>query len=230
MKKVGIITFHFADNFGAVLQAYALLRTLQGKNIHVEIINYIPQELREFYNIFFDLKKSVISLGLVKTIKKLLVSVKTLHTKTIKIKNFEKFRNEHLSFSEYLYTTSEELLKKPPIYDVYVTGSDQIWNPDFFTKIGGSYFLDFAVKNADKVSYAASIAKPIESRYFEYYKNYLQSFNYISVRENTAKNELKNIINKDVYIVLDPTLLLEKEDWEKIATYDTVIGEKYILV
>jgi polysaccharide pyruvyl transferase WcaK-like protein len=228
MKKVGIITFHCADNYGAVLQVFALMEVIKANNFNVEIIDYSPIEIINPYTQFINIKYSIDNKGYLKTTKEIIKRIFDYKKIKTRIKNFSEFRKDYLNLSVKKYLTELELTKDRPKYDFYITGSDQVWNPDFFLKTGGAYFLDFADKTGVKISYAASIAKQVEEKHLIYYEQYLKNFDYISVRENSAKEILSKYTDKEVSVTVDPTLLISKERWSEIATYNN--KTKYILV
>jgi len=229
MKKVGIMTFHCADNFGAVLQVYALQQTIKELNIDVEIIDFRPQALIIPYNHTVNLKNRYSVNGIKGVIRALLSSIYNYRNIESRLKSFRKFRDDNLNISKEKYYFSQELLNSPPKYDYFLTGSDQVWNPSFKRKIGDSYFLDFVDNNAIKISYAASIAEEVDEGLIGDYKNHINRFDYISVREKSGVEFLQNIINNSVEVTLDPTLLLNKRKWKNISKKPN-LKEKYILV
>ena len=229
MKKVGIITFHFADNFGAVLQAYALTKKIENYGINVEIINFTPQKLRSPYALFPNIRAMLSNKGISHTIRTVLGRIYNIKYYVSKIRNFNNFRKMHLYISQQNYKTADELKDVENRYDYCITGSDQVWNPKFFSGFRGSYFLDFAGEKTKKISYAASISEKVETTYYKQYFEYLQDFNNISVREESAKDFLESIINKKIEVTLDPTLLLNKDEWNEIATCKKSCNQ-YILV
>ena len=110
-------------------------------------------------------------------------------------------------------------------YRAFIVGSDQVWNCDYFHQ---GFFLDFADKDKLKISYAASISKTkIDKAYLEFYKKKIEMFNYISVREESAKSLLKSFVNSNIETVLDPTFLLSTSQWEEIIS-PRIIKNKYI--
>lgn len=229
MIETGIITFHCADNVGAVLQVYALQQALRKLNVESEIIDFRP----EFLIIPYDDKiywiNSIKKIGLLRTIKRNII--KFLHIPSIRkrISAFNNFRDKNLIISKSLYLTEEELKTNPPVYKYYISGSDQVWNPNFFTQTGDPYFLDFAPENSIKISYAASIADKVAPDLNDRFKNNIGRFNHISIREKEHLDILKELTNKSIIITLDPTLLLEKSDFANVLI-EPEIEYKYILV
>lgn len=229
MKKIGIITFHCADNFGAVLQVYSLQKTIELMGYNPEIIDFRPYRLTKNYSLFVDFKKSLEEMGFLRTTKKMLIRIKNFKENYTRKNNFNHFRNKYLNLSSNTFLTSSELIKRKPLYDYYITGSDQVWNPRFFSDIGESYFLDFAVIDSIKIAYAASIANQIEKDYIDVFRRNLERFDYISVREESAKKTIDKLTEKKVHVTLDPTLLTTEEEWRNISTFN-FSTDKYILV
>lgn len=229
MKKIGIVTFHCADNFGAVLQSYSLQHTINKMGYYSEIIDFRPNRITSNYSLFVNMGESIEKYGVLRTIKRVILSTMDYKENKKRIQNFNNFRKKYLIISNNIYITSEELKSEQPTYDYYITGSDQVWNPRFFSEIGESYFLDFAVKESIKISYAASIATKIGDEYLDVFRENLKRFDYISVREKSAKNAIQKLTEKNVHVTIDPTLLTTSEEWSKISTHNIPI-DKYILV
>ena len=123
----------------------------------------------------------------------------------------------------------DSLYDNPPEYDVYITGSDQVWNPAMPYSIE-PYFLTFVNNGGRKISYASSVGLssllPEEKRK---YRIWLSSYDFISVRELTGANLLQHVVGKNIQQVCDPTILLSKEQWERQKKPIT-IKKKYILL
>lgn len=215
-----IMTWFYFNNYGTNLQAYALQEFLNIHGNKTEVVNYIPQydSKNEKYleeNFISKLKRCFINF---------LIQIrygKKIRNKELK---FKKFRDENIRFTKKSYSKNDlkNLNKK---YDNFIVGSDQVWNPNFKDM---SYYLDFTEKDKNRISYAPSFAvKQLEDEDKINIKSNLERFDYISVREEDGKNIVKNLINKDVDIVLDPTFLLKKEDWLKFVNKKS--DEKYIL-
>ena len=130
------------------------------------------------------------------------------------------------------YNSKIQLQSNPPIFDVYISGSDQIWNPN--TMFGDmSYFLDFAPKNARKIAYSSSFScDTIPQKYKQRYKYFLQQYKSIFVREENGRRIAKVLTGRtDIEVVLDPTLLLNSNEWSKYAEKSSLsdIPQNYIL-
>lgn len=201
--KIDILTIHFGVNYGSALQSYALSKVLEDLENEVEIINYIPKR----YNYWVIAKKNKYNFGLI--IAYYIIKFPFIYYQR---KVFNRFLKENLKMTK-CYHTPNEIKENIPFADVYFVGSDQIWNFDYNDYNDMSYFLDFLNKDKVKISYAASIGKEkITTLENKVLKKYLKEFNYISVREDSAKNILGKINIKAEH-VLDPTMLLTREEW-----------------
>lgn len=224
MKKVGVITFHNAHNYGAVLQTYALQEKLKEMGYNTFIINYRNKQItRQYKPIKYSRKNPI------KSIKMLYSSFKNYSINKLRYDRFEKFINTKLNLT-YSYNNIKNLKKNFPKFDCYITGSDQVWNMQIAGGLSDAYTLNFGDKKTNRISYAASIGNSnIEEKNKPIYKNKLSKINYISVREEDAKKELEKIVNKKIEVVLDPTLLLNDDEWDKQLDITNKIREKYIL-
>lgn len=203
----GIITFHRAVNYGAVLQTYALQKALRNLNIDSEVIDYRDNIIDNRFKFFYD-----------KSLKKLVKDFIYFPIFYRKNKKFEEFIEDNIVTTKKIIRNCDELnqLKE---FDQYITGSDQVWNYRL-TNWDKAYFLDFVKDNKKKNSYAASFGmNEIPKKEQEKYKSLLSQFNHISVREENGIEIIHKLINKDidVDVDVDPTLLLKKEDWIEIA-------------
>lgn len=218
MKKIGIITFHNSYNCGSMLESYAILKYLLKKNLNVEIINFSNDGQKNLYSV---LEKNI---NIRKVIKNILVYP---HKKQIENNNkkYEEFKNKNFILSKE-YSSSSEI---KDVYDVVVAGSDQIWNitiPD----ADEAYFLNWVIK-AKKVAYAPSFGARSIPNYTntpEKYYNYLKKFDALSIREKNGKKWIKEYINKEVPLLVDPTLLLSESDYEQLLDKSIKYPEKYI--
>lgn len=205
-KKTATITFHAAHNYGSNLQAYALQRTIMELGYENEIINLRTNRQKDLYTVFTKRK------GIKYVFKNL---SHLLYYRSLKkaYDKFEQFINEQLNITVE-YASEEELKQANLKYDVFVAGSDQIWNPvpaDF----DWSYYLTF-VQYGRKISYAPSfgqLASKGNEVTMHKIAGALSSFDAISVREKAAADNVRQLIGTAPPVVLDPTLLLPKEQW-----------------
>ena len=206
MKNVGIMTWFTYNNYGTVLQVYALSEKIKDNELIPEIINYKPKIRKtKIYNM--TPKYILNKLDEVSFERKYCIELD-------KIKNkFDKFRTEELNITEE-YKTFTQLNEKSNGLDKVICGSDQIWSPLFFDP---HYFLDFVNDNSKKISYAPSFGvSNIQDEHLKIRVKKLIDefeFNNISVREEQGKKIIEKMSNKDVMVTLDPTLLLTKDEW-----------------
>lgn len=227
--KICTITCHDVYNSGASLQAYALMKYLEEKGNEVEIIDYKPDYLSNHYK-----------LGVVanpKYERNLILKIAYLTLKfpgrVLALKNkkkYDEFRSNYLKITKRRYVSNDELKNNPPQADVFICGSDQIWNSKFNNGKDPAFYLDFVPKGRIRAAYAASFATDsIEESVRDITKERISKLDYIGVREVSALNILENLgINNGVQ-VLDPVFLLDKYQWEKL-TYPINKNEKYIFV
>lgn len=219
--RVGIITFHTALNYGAVLQAYALYRTLMKLGTDVKVVDYrasfnekrfAPKSInyflnpREIYNIVFRNSYQRFSPS-----------------------GFRDFIANHIALTHPIYS-SDSLKELNQDFDAFITGSDQVWNLAC-TSGDDAYFLPFVDDNKKKNSYAASFGYtllPVDKQTL--YAELISGFNQISVREASGVSIVKSLIGRDAELVLDPTLLLDKSEWEALADFSLVPDNKYMLM
>ena len=216
-KKTATITFHAAHNYGSNLQAYALQQTINRLGYENEIINLRTDRQKDLYTVFTKRK------GLKYVIKNLSHLIYYCPLKRA-YRKFEDFINNKLLLTQE-YATEDDIIKARLQYDTYVAGSDQIWNPvpdDF----DWSYYLTF-VREGRKISYAPSfgqLASKGNADTKRRISDALKSFDIISVREQRAADNVKQLTGVEPQIVLDPTLLLRKEEW-----LDLVKDEKCLI-
>lgn len=236
--KIGVITIEQVGNYGAELQCYATQKVLQNIGCDAEIIDYcyykdyrykdskmsepfVPMTFKE--RIFYVLKYRIVN----RFVDKFLL----LFNSNIARRNsrFAAFHAENTKMSRR-YLSMPELYEASMDYDVFVTGSDQVWNPGAQSSIE-PYFLTFAPDNTKKISFAASFGiSEIDSCLRERYKEYLSRYDFISVREQNACDMVKQLVGKDAECVLDPTLLLNKDEWMQVAKQYDNIPERYVLL
>lgn len=222
MESVGIITVHKLPNWGSVMQGFALQKIICQLGYDCECIDYLyPNEWHISRGCWKPLNISIKS-----KIARLL-GMKPPLLSSLVDSFIAKEMNVSQSFDSY-----EAIHKNPPKYDIYVSGSDQIWN--WKTMYGDTtYLLDFAPDNCKKIAYSSSFSvDEIPIKYCNIYKKYLSRYNSISVRENGGNKIIKKLLGKPAKVVLDPTLLLQKSEWDKLAEkakWKKRMPSKYIL-
>lgn len=219
--KVGIMTFHRAINYGAILQVLALQKSIEKFNVEVEVIDYRCEKIEKDYSNIRIRKNTVLN----DTIN----SVLSYPIRRKKKNNFLKFMNNNLNLSKEVYYSIDDLFKSNEFYDLFVTGSDQVWD-NKCVNFDKAYFLSFVNEAKKKNSYAASFAfGELPSGTEEEYCNRLCDFENISVREDIGVSIFGKLLNREINVNLDPTLLLEKDEWTSY-TNENAEKEKYILV
>lgn len=223
MKKIGLITLNGYFNYGNRLQNYALQEVLKTYGYKVDTI-WLGTKAKETKNIKFKRKLINTLTQSPKTILLKIMKKAKYITNKIYINNLNKKRQEIFrEFSKkYLHETSSKFkndklyIEKMNIYEYFVTGSDQVWNPHYNID-HAAYFLTFAPKEK-RIAYAPSFGVdeiPADNR--TSYSNWLNEMKSISVREDQGASIIKELTGKSAKVLVDPTLLLEKEDWLSIA-------------
>ena len=210
--KIDILTIHCMHNPGSVFQAYALQKYLSDK-YETRIIDYRPEYLySENSNWKFALKK--------------LLFGKEYKSRAHK---FDSFIFRELKLSDY-YKSYDELKNANFEADVYMTGSDQLWNSDFPCGNDGAYYLDF-VKTGKKVAYSTSVGKKdIDAHNLQILKEKLPSFSAISVREKTNAEFLASELRRDIAWVCDPVFLLPVDQYMQFINRARAVSEPYVVV
>lgn len=218
-KKIGIITFHSSYNCGSMLQAYALQKFLKKKCYDVEIVDFSSVGQKKLYSVYTENK----------SLKMLLKNVVTFfHASKIKanFSRYETFKREQFNLSAYSTSDMREL--KDDYYAV-IAGADQIWNITI-SDYDDAYFLPWVTKGK-KIAYAPSFgAKNIReyAKSLKKFQEYLNNFDSLSIRENNGRQWIEDLISKTVPVVLDPTLIIEREDYENIISEELELPKKYI--
>ena len=234
-KKVGIITIFNVNNYGAELQAYATQKALQLMGYDAELINY--PFYKNVRHIPTDASKPVFPMPFKKRLVEWaypkVANLKLFFQHTIsgekRLSNFAGFNKQYTKLSPE-YRTIESLYTAEKKYDAYIVGSDQVWNPGVYSSLD-PYFLKFAPKERRRISYASSFGVASVPEYSKgYYKEALAALDAISVREENAVQLVKDLSGKDAQWVLDPTLLLNVQEWMEVAKPVADSPEKYLLL
>ncbi|MEE0779400.1 MAG: polysaccharide pyruvyl transferase family protein [Massilimicrobiota sp.] len=221
-----ITTFFRAHNYGAMLQAYALQKILKERNYNVEFLNYHDKDIDKHYKIIYTQGENIIM-----KFKAIIASFYYLPINIKRYQVFKKFQNQYLITTKQVYKNEYEVKQNPPCSDIYITGSDQVWSSNSDRNLSDIYTLNFGDDKTKRISYAASIGlDKLSDKQKEIYKVKLKKIDYMSVREITAKRILSDIYKEDINVVLDPTLLLSKDEWDFFCDDIQPVPEKYILV
>ena len=228
MKKnnICIATWYGPANYGTGLQAIALKYFLENNGFNVYFVE--DGRKKEKVENRSRLKKALDKL---KQLVNLQFFYRAKYRKDITIKNEmqAKFVNDY----DKVFTihSEEDICELNNITDIFIAGSDQIWNPSVFKDIN---MLSIANEDKRKISYASSVGvKDIPSEYIDEYTRLLNRFDKISVREQQSREALSVFLNKEIVEVVDPTLLLDSDDWKFLLKEADIelqeIPSKYIL-
>ena len=217
--KLGVMTFHQALNYGAALQTYGLQQYIRRnlKDVEIEVVDYRCPELSRLYSTAHQRSGNP-----VKTL------IKTGHF-LLKRRHFQKFFQKHIRCSSRSYTP-ENIGEAVPLYDKFIVGSDQVWNPDL-TNGDRNYLLEFAPAEK-RYAYAASVGRaalPQETQ--QAMCRLLADFQGLSLREASGAQMLKAMgLTRPVSVHIDPVLLLERKHWEALAAGVPPRKKGYVLV
>lgn len=218
-RKVGIMTFHAAHNYGSSLQSYALQKFVSRMGAQCEIINFRTEVQKDQYRPLTKRKG-------MKYVLKNLYFLLNYRTRKAKYNIFEQFISEKLVKSDQEYESLDQLQAADLDYTHYISGSDQIWNtaPNDASM---AYFLPF-VKRGKRVAYAPSFGQIGNIRYKDQIKQYLEQYDSLSVREEAGAELVEELVGEKVPVLVDPTMLLEKQEWEKLMPKQRLIEGEYI--
>lgn len=209
---IGILTFHNTVNYGAMLQTYALQKYINSRGVPCEVVDYRCKQLEEV--------ERPIKLLRQRTPKGVLKYLKCHRYQVNKWNRFQAFLKNNVSLSKRAYT-SADITDADSEYSAFVVGSDQVWNTDI-TNSDYTYFLDFVKDGNKKYSYAASLGYsewPDDGR--DSAVSFLGDFKSLNVREQRAKELIDSALGEArADVVVDPTLLLSKEEWSRFAKKD----------
>lgn len=229
---LGIICNYYVRNYGSVLQSLALQRTLDKFDVDNEIIQYverIPKKKR--LEIFLKLQiKKLFRSDIVK--EKLCSKMDTKkdeqYLRVVQERNqvFEEFVEGNFKFSS-CFETMEQVQENAKNYDGIILGSDQLWCPSDL--LLGYHTLEWLERDIYKASYATSFGVSVLPTFLEKkLKQFLRNFNRVSVREQSGVDMIRKNCECNVELVLDPTLLLSKDEWDVVLPYEKSADEKYI--
>lgn len=220
--KIGIITMHKVLNYGSALQAFATQQVLASLGYDSEIIDYEYKKPKE---------KEIISIK--RRIIQAIVYVRDLlrgFPQERKRQNFNLFYTHYFTLTKDYYTATS-IVANPPLFDVYMSGSDQVWNPRFAGN-DVNFMLAFAPEDKPKIAFASSFATDvIDDAHKKLYSPQLSRYNAISVREQSGIEIIKTLTGKDAVVCCDPTLLLNQEVVSKLSIQSSLkLKYRFLLV
>lgn len=219
--KVGILTFPNSSSYGAALQMYALYKTAEALGAEPEIINY--------HNLYMKQRKHYLSDKCISRASKAFKSTASVVLHWRQKCSFIKFEKKMQAYPSKsvsnIYTIPDICMR----YDAVICGSDQVWNAHI---TGGDmhFYLDFCRENTKRISYAPSFGKVAYSYGMEdRIKQELGKFSYISVREQEGQHYVEQTTGRRPELVLDPTFLLHRKEWEVLEKAYTIPQDGYIV-
>lgn len=211
-KLIGIITLHSLKNPGSVLQSFALQKYLNNEGYENQIIDYRP-----LYSILGKNK-----------INGLLRLILCYKNEKVWAEKYKQFIRENLILTSRKYKAKGALLSKTPQFDIYIAGSDQLWNLDYDCGNDESYYLKF-VKTGHKISYATSVGKSnIPEAELQAICRNIENFEYLSVREESTSIVLTNYLSRSVDWVCDPVFLLDVCNYESLCS-ENIFGDYAVI-
>ncbi len=214
--RVAIITMTLTYNYGATLQAFALQQYIESLGHSCEFIDHyrICEDAHRKVSMVDFSKENILNMPYKKKLEKGYAS-------------FENFYQKYMHMGSVKYKNDNELMLNPPQYDVYVTGSDQVWNP---RDLKPKYYLKFAPQGAKKISYAASLGvSDTSDENKAIMAEYLKNVDAISVREEQGKKLIESLTDKEVNLNCDPIFLLDREKWRNYERAVEKIEGDYLL-
>lgn len=224
--KIGILTFYRAHNYGAMLQAFALCRTLLGFGHDVEFVDYRQPNIEDAFRLFsFTPYRHSSPINMVKIF---IFRTLTFCRRKKRYENFRKFGIKYLHHSNK-YVSG---IRFDSEYDILVFGSDQIWTTRFLKHFDPILWGEIDVQCRKKITYAPSMEMSVlTNEQQEFCKKHLSNFEFISVREDGMKKLLSSLTDKDIDVVIDPVFLRDKKEYEDLASGSKLkLPAHYILV
>lgn len=227
-KKIEIITLHRIVNYGSVLQAYATQYILEKMGNEVEFVDYYPERmhmlgmLKRIKNKSNLLRKNIFA--------RIVARIIMLPSYIQRFRTFRGFIKKYLNTTQKVYMTEEEIEQDIPNADIYCTGSDQVWNTGWNEKIDYPFYLKFVPKNKKCIAISASFGKSeLEDWEREETRKLLSKYFAISMRELSGVKIMQDLGFNNTINVLDPTLLLNGEEWSKLVS-NKYADKDYIFV
>lgn len=224
-RKIGILTFSYSCNGGSVMQALALQKTISSfDGYEASIIHYTKTQYGKPV-IGRDVFGKPLSSW---TLRNIVKWTAKMAAHPFKMRKFEKFFTKHYNgFSQRPYLR-DELVALNDTYDKFVVGSDQVWNFDSH-QVDETYFLDFVKDDSKKIAYAPSFGKKnVPKEKCDIAGQLISTFSAVSVREPDGIDIVSNLASREAIWVLDPSLLLSKEEYHQLSTAPKKKGYVYL--
>ena len=221
--KIGVVThWRTTDNYGQILQCYALQKYLKLLGHEAFLIRYSPSSEKIKSSLLRSFLRKLLCACSAERRKayakvRYYSSLYELNSELDKKRAFGEFREANLEVTEEVYSLYEQLRETPPIADAYIVGSDQVWSPSLASKDVGVWYLDFAPQGTKRIAYAASVGRQFKESEKKILIDYLKKFTAISLREHSVFEYCQKIGFKDSKQVVDPTLLLPVTQFLSLA-------------
>lgn len=231
--KIAILTYwESSDNYGQILQCFALQKYLNTLGHEVYLVKYSPSDGKSSAPILLtDIIKKIMSITHIRKY----ISARQFQKEELKLKEkneelntkreFELFRNQYIKLSETVYFSIDDLRDNPPDADMYICGSDQVWRDSVRQKNVAGWYLQFGKEEVLRISYAASIGRQILKDEEGIFKRYLSTFNAISLREKKSRDYCSRIGFTNAELVCDPTILLTNDYYRETLKIKTKTEE-----
>ena len=216
MKKIGILTYHRAINYGALLQGYALQEKIKECGADAGMIDYRSDFIENAYRTMWGLNK--------KKLSSWKYTIKGIHDVKTKKKKFRAFGEKYLNLTKKYDRSNVSATENE--FDKIVTGSDQVWNMDVCGN-DRAYMLDYVKDDRKKASYAVSLGS---YKFKDDEVGLIKKFNNISIREKGSCEYVSDITGKEGHVDVDPTLLLTGDKWEKVVLKENPVKKPYIFI
>lgn len=223
--RVEIITLHRVTNFGSMLQTYATQKSIEKLGYEAEVIDFVPEGL--------SFKRACFPRNDTPIIKKLLKFLPLMVVNSCQFLSLNAFLRRYINLSEHRYNSFSDLEKMPPEADVYLSGSDQVWNTQNNNPVGDyrAYFLGFAPEEKPRIAYAGSFGKSsFSDEEASIIREYLSRYGFVSVREDEGLEILERFGFCSGVHVVDPTLLLTGEEWRQFVSKKKIPKPGYVFV
>ena len=228
---IGLCICYYNNNYGSMLQAYATIRELEQRGLSYEIIAYekkinliyLIQNIGRFFNKYWLQENGLV---LQKKISRIKYPAYNANAQ-IREKKFYEFQQKYFAEKIHVCKGYNELKSTAENYDIVITGSDQMWSP---SGLGTNFYnLMFVPNSIRKVSYASSFGvTKIPSYQKKRTAVFLRRIEYLSVREKSAVKIINELIGRNAELVVDPTMLLSRKEWENFSTKNRIVEEPYI--
>lgn len=233
-KSIGIVTFQWADNYGGLLQCYALKEFINRMGQNAKIINYWPQYAIENHcsrigliSTFKEFKKLVMPNW--RYMAKNFILGRSYSTRKGSIR-MDRFRNKYLLDDQVIFYSYSEIESEIKKYDIIISGSDQIWNPNLTGKqFDNVYFLNFQSSILKKVAYAASLGVTLKDEWKQRFFQLVSQYDYVSTRESSLSSLLCRELGIESRAVVDPVFLLDEKTWGEMIP-ERMDDSHYILL